>query len=672
MKNNQKLSLSNDDSLLYTEEEIDPIFYQDIMTQTINKKLDMILSKEISKRKGIIYDLLKNSFGENSIEKKSKSLNKFELLFGKYLFSSKSKFLLNHFPKLHNKIFHEKKIDLEKLESKINIGQMMYLNLRKNVVSNKSLINDKLLYISKNFTTKAEKDIVSNLYFKFKKNALKRKNKGYKRTTSNCYSSKSLLNFGDLSRVNSNKSELKLKIIDEKEIDFNIDKQKEGKKDVFKIDLENGKIPKISIDIKENFSKTQNNFNNNSRNKKLIKYKTSLYKKGKKNENSLNFSSKFLNKFDSSETNDSKYKKFYLSNPYYMYNSNIYKRNINKNKEKVLKSENMKIEKDNSNSKISLNIKNSNTFSPFSTFNQFNNKDSSSFFDSYSNLISPKNKTISSSNNIKTINNNLINQNSNNIEEKKENNDLSKNISGVNNAELIKIKNIKNNNIYTLNEKNSFDKYLKKKVNNFKKQINSEVKVLNNYTNKCNKKLIKLIDKNFILNAKQKQSNKNKNDNFDITKLLLDDKIPKKVFIKYAKNMNTIKPIFKKTINDLKKFDKINKDLGQKYFIKNINNMNTELALYFIGRLYQTKKIKFRLKEYEKKREELKLIKDKATLKKLRIKSKNNLFRIKQLEYALLSKKDEFFKNEKEKKKNLKIFKKIHEINNKDNNYIYS
>ena len=66
---------------------------------------------------------------------------------------------------------------------------MMYLNLRKYLVSNKSLINDKLLYISKNFTTKNDKDIVSNLYFKYKKNALKRKNKGYKSATSNSYSS---------------------------------------------------------------------------------------------------------------------------------------------------------------------------------------------------------------------------------------------------------------------------------------------------------------------------------------------------------------------------------------------------------------------------------------------------------------------------------------------------
>ena len=677
MKNNKKISISKDDSHLYTEEEVDPIFYQDIMTQTINKKLDIILSNEISKKKEIIYDLYKNSFGQNVVEKKSKSLNRFELLFGKYLFSPRSNFLQKNFPRLHNKFFHKKKIDLEKLKSKINIGQMMYFNLRKYLVSNKSLINDKLFYISKNFTTNNDKDVVSNLYFKFKKNALKRKHKGYKSTTtSNCYSSsKSLLNFGDLSRVNSNKSELKLKIIDEKELDFNNsknvsgDEQKEGKKIVFNVArLENGKKPKINIDNQENFSKTQNNFYYNGRNKNFIKYKT-LNKKNKNdnsinNENSINTSPKFLNRYDSSEINDNKYKKFYLSNPYYMYNSNIFKRNKNKYKEKTPKSEIVKMKNDNSNSKIIFKAKNSgNIFSPFSTLSTFKNKDSSSLFDSNSNIIvvSPKNKTISSFNNIKTINN---------IEEK-EKDDLSKDITNIDNAELAKIKNIKKN-ICTLSEKNSFDKYLKKKTKNFKNRINSEVKVLNNCTNKCNKKLIKLIDKNFILNSKQKQNNKNKNDNFDITKLLLDDKIPKKVFIKYAKNQKTIKPVFKKTVNDLTKFGKINKELGQQSFIKNINNFNTELALYFIGKLFPTKHIKFRLKEYERKREELKTIKDMANLKKLRAKSKNNLFKIKQLEYVLLNKKDEFFKNENEKKKNLKIFKEIHKINNKkDNNNRY-
>ena len=157
MQKNENINLSQDDSFLYNEEEIEPIFYHNIMTQKINKKLDIILSKEITKRKKIIYDLFQNKFGSNFIEKKPESLNNLESLMGKYLFSSKSKFLKKFFPKLYDKFFHRKKIDLEKLKSKINMGSMMYLNLRNHIVSNKSLINDKIFYISKNFTKKNEK-----------------------------------------------------------------------------------------------------------------------------------------------------------------------------------------------------------------------------------------------------------------------------------------------------------------------------------------------------------------------------------------------------------------------------------------------------------------------------------------------------------------------------------
>ena len=91
--------------------------------------------------------------------------------------------------------------------------------------------------------------------------------------------------------------------------------------------------------------------------------------------------------------------------------------------------------------------------------------------------------------------------------------------------------------------------------------------------------------------------------------------------------------------------------------------MPTELALHFIGELYQTNHIKFGLKEYERKREEEQSMKDEKILKKLRIKSKDNLFKMKQLEYILLNERDAFFHNENEKINNMKIFNKIHGVN---------
>ena len=179
MEENEEMNMNNDDSFLYTEETIDP-FYHNVMNQKINKRVDMVLSNEINKRKKIIYDMFQNNFGHGFIEKRSDSMNIFESLFGKYFFSSKSKFLQKYFPQLYDKLFHnKKKVDLEKLKSKINIGSMMYLTLRNHLVSNKSLISDKLLYISKNFEKKDEKDEVSNLYHKYKSIQENKKNQKY-------------------------------------------------------------------------------------------------------------------------------------------------------------------------------------------------------------------------------------------------------------------------------------------------------------------------------------------------------------------------------------------------------------------------------------------------------------------------------------------------------------
>ena len=672
-ENKINLPKDKDDShsLLYSEETIEPTFYHSIMNQKINKKIDIILPHEITKKKKIIYDLFQKKFGPHFLDKKPESLNHFESLLGKYFFSSKSKFLKKYFPKIYDKIFKDKKVDLERLKSKINIGSTMYLTLRKHLVSNKSLINDKLFQISKNYSTKVEKDLVSNLYFKFKKNASKkiRKKKISEKISKKNSSSRKSLNFGNISRVNSRE----LESIEEQKTN---DKNKEE----IKINLERNKSHNKYIHNSYNSYnfKTHNNFY--YRNKNIAKFKTSLLKDKNKNKQNLKtLSFKNFDKKHSSELNDDKYKKYYLLNPFYIYNSNIYNRN--KNKYKTFNSDNATSTNNNINinpPQMTFSHKNANIHLSNSSFKE----------NDYS--LSSKNKTISSLNNVQyNINKSkeipyfiiqnkdknkiniieekekeFLNYNEYNEDEIKENNEPLINNPKIDTSKS-KIINYKRNNynyVFKEKEKNSFDKFLKKKTKKVKSRINSEAKLLNNYTNKCNKKLIKLIDKNFTLNSKQKQLNQNKNVNFDITKLLLDDKIPKKVFINYAKNLNTIKPIVKKTVDDLTRFDKRNKILGQKYFIKHINNMPTELALHFIGELYQTNHIKFGLKEYERKREEEQSMKDEKILKKLRIKSKDHLFKMKQLEYILLNERDAFFHNENEKINNMKIFNKIHGV----------
>ena len=677
MKENK--NIDNDNSTLYTEETINPLFSHKIMSQKINKKLDIILSKEIAKRKKIIYELFEEKFGPNFIEKKKGSLNHFELLFGKYFFSQKSNFLLKYFPKLHRKFYHEKKIDLKKLKSKIHMGPMMYLTLRKHLVSNKSSINDKLLYISKNFSTKDEKDLVSDLYFKYKY----KRDEDKKNAKIKYHSSTKSLNFGDLSQLNSNENGFKT---------INNLSKKSSKKVVFNIDLENDTKPK---NITYNLD-TLNESNNqrkkiNIRNKKIIKFKTCLVKEKKPEKTS----SKMLTKFASSDNGHNKFNQLYLSNPFYLYNLNVYNRNKIKSKKNV--TESSSLTHDNYISpQISLKSKKANIILENSSL-KHSNIENNTFFHSKGNTISPEYQTISSfkslyynldkkkkKNKIKFLNDqnhrasksnniiinkiNLIND-SNEIKEseilksRKKNNEIIKNTQN-NKKDSTNFQNSKRIR-YSLTEKKTFTKYLKGKTKKFKSRINSEVKLLNNCTNKCNKKLIKLIDGNFILSSKDKQKNRNKNVNFDITKLLLDDKIPKKVFIKYARNNNTIKPIVQKTVKDLTKFDKRNKNLGKNYFIKNINRMPTDLALYFIEELYPTKHIKFELKEYSQKRKEQKILENEYKITQARERAKHNLFKMKQLEYSLSNEKDAYFNSENNKIINIKNSNNIQNNNEK-------
>ena len=240
MEENEEMNIYNNDSFLYTEETIDP-FYHNVMKQKINKRLDMVLSNEINKRKKIIYDMFLNNFGHGFVAKRSDSMNIFESLFGKYMFSSKSKFLQKYLPSLHNKLFlKKKKVDLEKLKSKIDIGPMMYLSLRKNLVSNKPLISDKLLYISKNFAKKDEKDVVSNLYHQYKTIQENKKRQKYHDKINDSLTKKQIN--GNMSRVKSN---IVLPNRKGKKYNNNLNDKKNIKNFIFNIDLKNKIKPRI-------------------------------------------------------------------------------------------------------------------------------------------------------------------------------------------------------------------------------------------------------------------------------------------------------------------------------------------------------------------------------------------------------------------------------------------
>ena len=86
MEENSKINIKNNNSIYTLEETLNPLMFQTIMNQSINKKRDTALSKEIIKRKKIIYDLYQKA-GLNYLEQKPESLNQFQSLLGKYLSS---------------------------------------------------------------------------------------------------------------------------------------------------------------------------------------------------------------------------------------------------------------------------------------------------------------------------------------------------------------------------------------------------------------------------------------------------------------------------------------------------------------------------------------------------------------------------------------------------------
>ena len=120
-------------------------------------------------------------FGKEFLNQKPEALKLLEKRLIKYLFDPDSKFLAK-LPKLQRKLRHEKKISEELLKAKIDIGSMIFYDLRgrnKRKTRNMNLGKEKILSISKNFTSSPIKDVVGNALNKIKfwdKNSKRLKN----------------------------------------------------------------------------------------------------------------------------------------------------------------------------------------------------------------------------------------------------------------------------------------------------------------------------------------------------------------------------------------------------------------------------------------------------------------------------------------------------------------
>ena len=551
-------------SFLYKREYI-PIIREGVMKQSISKKNDIRLDEKIENKKSIISNLFIQKFGPNFFNK-YRFIDEFKTMFGKYLLDING--LNNNNYSIKDIILKrkKKKISKKELNTKINMGNMTFLNLRANNVSNKSLFNDKLFYLSKNFSiSDTEKDIMTNINKREKKNItlynknLSNLNKSKKYNQILTTNNKEIINKKNSSEIIDNSDNKKKKKI----IHGNSSSQK------------NIVLHKKFINLKKYLISNKNNkdktFGNSSSNNQQY------YETEKTNNNNL------------------------FSNPLLLYNNNI------------------------SNKYQKKDENNTNSLSSISQTEVYNPKVSNFILPKYNNFSLESEGKIKSPYITKNMSDSEISNNIINNYYKS----LSTNETNGENKNNKKISTTINSAI-NLNTKINF------KI--FKTNIDNQTNLLNKYMNKCNKRLVKIIDGNL---RKKIETNEVKiikrKHNANLVKDLLDKNISKKILKKYNKSMKTIKPVLKMSQNDEKDLNK-NKDKNadKNYFLNNYKNMDDNLALFYVGELYNTKNIKLQLKEIVEKRNELKNKIEKEKLLRIKQKLNTNSFTIRRIRFRIM------------------------------------
>ena len=551
-------------SFLYKREYI-PIIREGVMKQSISKKNDIRLDEKIENKKSIIRNLFIQKFGPNFFNK-YRFIDEFKTMFGKYLLDING--LNNNNYSIKDIILKrkQKKISKKELNTKINIGNMTFLNLRANNVSNKSLFNDKLFYLSKNFSiSDTEKDIMTNINKRAKKNItlynknLSNLNKSKKYNQMLTTNNKEIINKKNSSEIIDNSDNKKKKKI----IHGNSSSQK------------NIVLHKKFINLKKYLISNKNNkdktFGNSSSNNQQY------YETEKTNNNNL------------------------FSNPLLLYNNNI------------------------SNNYQKKDENNTNSLSSISQTEVYNPKISNFILSKYNNFSLESEGKIKSPYITKNMSDSEISNNIINNYYKS----LSTNETNGENKNNKKISTTTNSAI-NLNTKINF------KI--FKTNIDNQTNLLNKYMNKCNKRLVKIIDGNL---RKKIETNEVKiikrKHNANLVNDLLDKKISKKILKKYNKSMKTIKPVLKMSQNDEKDLNKNKgKNADKNYFLNNYKNMDDNLALFYVGELYNTKNIKLQLKEIVEKRNELKNKIEKEKLLRIKQKLNTNSFTIRRIRFRIM------------------------------------
>ena len=157
---------SSSDSYISIE-ETKPKFMENIMIQNLDKKRNVNLSLEITKRKKIFNRYIRNNFGQNFIKIKPESYLDLVDKCKTFYFSPESQ-ILSNFPKLKAKILKERNINNNKLLTKIDLGNLLYLSeaRKKRYLDQKDQKNERLITYSKNFSSQNTKDLISNEIYK--------------------------------------------------------------------------------------------------------------------------------------------------------------------------------------------------------------------------------------------------------------------------------------------------------------------------------------------------------------------------------------------------------------------------------------------------------------------------------------------------------------------------
>ena len=444
------------------------ILYQNFLNKNLDENKELKLGTEIKKKKHEISAMFRNKFGRNFLNVKPDSLIIFQKLFGQYLFDPDSQFLA-HFPKLQRILRHERKISEFKLKDKIDMGAMVYFDLKtKGKKKNKyiDLGKEKMLTISKNLETAPTKDLVQE---GINKNQFWDKNrekieKFYKRNL--------IKNFNNFIKEQNENSQ------DSSEINSKTESNDESKEE---------------SDEKSSFNDSKNN---DFKEKEIQNLKFTLGKSPKKNSTS----DKNPGILILSELTDSDRKKRY--------------ENKNKDRENILN----KTATKNNNKNFISSYKNGNIIPKL-----IDTKKKSRNISNFSGFHANSNTFRNFSYNVSNSKINESNNNNSNFLKTATNFNLSNSKGFTQRTTIL-------NHYFPIKfSRKKKIASLKNKHYKFKNKLDNQITKLNQYTIKCNTELIKLIDINNDNNFKERKKKYLKRNKLDIKDDLIEKNQVKKI-----------------------------------------------------------------------------------------------------------------------------------------------